>query len=51
MLFRSEAVPAEGGEAVSEAAAVAEKGDDAAKVEKKPAARRPRKAKEKASAE
>ena len=46
-----EAVPAEGGEAVSEAAAVAEKGDDAAKVEKKPAARRPRKAKEKASAE
>ena len=46
-----EAVPAEGGEAVSEAAAVAEKGDDAAKAEKKPAARRPRKAKEKASAE
>jgi len=47
----SEAVPAEGGEAVSEAAAVAEKGDDAAKADKKPAARKPRKAKEKASAE
>ena len=47
----AEAVPAEGGEAVSEAAAVAEKGDDAAKADKKPAARKPRKAKEKASAE
>ncbi|MBM3537171.1 MAG: 30S ribosomal protein S2 [Alphaproteobacteria bacterium] len=48
----AEAVPAEGGEPVAEAEAIAGKGDDEAKTAKKPAARRaPRKAKEKASAE
>jgi small subunit ribosomal protein S2 len=49
----AEAVPAEGGEPVAEAQAVAEKGDDEAKsAAKKPAVRRaPRKAKEKASVE
>jgi len=49
----AEELPAAGAEPVSEAAAVAEKGDDEAKPAKKPAARSkaPRKAKEKASAE
>ena len=49
----AEALPAEGGEPVTEGAAIAEKGDGEAKPEKKPAARKPgpRKAKEKASAE
>ena len=49
----AESVPAEGGEPVAEAEAVAEKGDGEAKAAKKPGARKagPRKAKEKATAE
>ena len=49
----AESVPAEGGEPVAEAEAVAEKGDGEAKQAKKPGARKagPRKAKEKATAE